>query len=123
MNFSFNDKSCEYFGLELISSNHLTIPSKKIEIVAIPGRTGSLVIDDGSRENLTIDITCLLQTNSNMQIQMKHIGDWLLNPIGYCSLNFSDGSRFKAVCIGNIEVSKITNSSAEIKLKFSATQA
>ena len=54
MYFTFNGTSSERYGLKVKNSNHLSRPAKKIESISVPGRTGNLIIDDGSKENLVI---------------------------------------------------------------------
>ena len=52
MYFTFNGTSSERYGLKVKNSNHLSRPAKKIESISVPGRTGNLIIDDGSRLHL-----------------------------------------------------------------------
>ena len=51
MHFTFNGVNSQQYGLKVKQSNHLTRPAKKIESIEIPGRTGNLIIDDGSKKN------------------------------------------------------------------------
>lgn len=121
--FTFNNVSSINYGLELISSTHLTIPAKKIEEIEIPGRTGSLIIDDGSRKNSPISVKCFLYSqDKGLRVAVKEISEWLQSPIGYCSLSYSDGSVFRAVCNSSIEVNALSKNMAEVCFKFSATE-
>ena len=70
MHFTFNNISSETFGLKVKSTNHLSLPAKKIESIEIPGRTGNLIIDDGSRRNLSIEVVCYLDCRDNENIAL-----------------------------------------------------
>lgn len=124
MYFTFNGTSSERYGLKVKNSNHLSRPAKKIESIAIPGRTGNLIIDDGSKENLSIELVCLLdcRANSNISVVAKQIGAWLQDPIGYRTLTMYDGMSFKAVCTNQIDISEIIDNFGEVSIRFDATE-
>ena len=92
MYFTFNGTSSERYGLKVKNSNHLSRPAKKIESIAIPGRTGNLIIDDGSKENIQIELDCFVaaRSNANLHFLNKKIGDWLQDPIVYQMLSMYD---------------------------------
>ena len=107
----------------MVSSTHLTIAAKKIEEIEVPGRSGSLIIDDGSKKNSLISVKCFLYSqDKTLRIAVKEIGKWLQLPVGYCSLIYSDGSEFHAICNSSIEVKALSNNTAEISFKFSAME-
>ena len=122
MYFKFNNISSETYGLKIKTSNHLSRPAKKIESISVPGRTGNLIIDDGSKENLQIELACYVDSrpNKNLKKTMKDIGSWLQDPIGYQLLEFSDGATFKAVCMHQIDVNEIIRYFAEVTIRFDA---
>lgn len=118
--FSFNNSSRNY--LRVKKSNHTDIAKKKIEFIEVPGRTGDLIIDDGSRENLTLNIDCYVDARDGTSF--KKIADdldrWLNAPRGYKDLIFSDGTRLKAVFVGQISFESLLRNFKEIRLVFSA---
>lgn len=122
MYFKFNGISSETYGLKIKTSNHLSHPAKKIESISVPGRTGNLIIDDGSKENLQIELACYVDSrpNKNLKKTMKDIGSWLQDPIGYQLLEFSDGETFKAVCTNQIDVNEIIRYFGEVTIRFDA---
>lgn len=122
MYFKFNGISSETYGLKIKTSNHLSRPAKKIESISVPGRTGNLIIDDGSKENLQIELACYVDSraNKNLKKTMKDIGSWLQDPIGYQLLEFSDGETFKAVCTNQIDVNEIIRYFGEVTIRFDA---
>ena len=124
MYFTFNGKSSERYGLKVKNSNHLSRPAKKIESIAIPGRTGNLIIDDGSKENLQIELECFVDARSNANLPQlaKQIGAWLQDPIGYQTLTMYDGMSFKAICTNQIDISEIIDNFGEVSIRFDATE-
>lgn len=124
MYFSFNDISSETYGLKVKQSNHLSRPAKKIESISIPGRTGNLIIDDGSKENLSIELICTLdcRTHSNIALVAKQIGAWLQDPVGYQTLIMYDGMSFKAICTNQIDISEVIDDFGEVSIRFDATE-
>ncbi len=122
MYFKFNNISSETYGLKIKTSNHLSRPAKKVESISVPGRTGNLIIDDGSKENLQIELACYVDSrpNKNLKKTMKDIGSWLQDPIGYQLLEFSDGETFKAVCTNQIDVNEIIRYFGEVTIRFDA---
>lgn len=124
MLFTFNNVSCETHGLKVKTSNHLSSPAKKIESIEIPGRTGNLIVDDGSKKNLTINVVCYLdcRTDDNIAVVSKRIASWLQDTIGYQRLVFSDGLKFDAVCVNQIDIEEVINNFAEVSISFDAKE-
>lgn len=124
MYFTFNEVSSETYGLKVKQSNHLSRPAKKVESISIPGRTGNLIIDDGSKENLSIELICTLDCRqySNIAFVARQISDWLQNPIGYQTLVMGDGMTFKAVCTNQIDISEVIDNFGEVSIRFDATE-
>ena len=122
MHFTFNNISSETFGLKVKSTNHLSLPAKKIESIEIPGRTGNLIIDDGSRRNLSIEVVCFLdcRADKNIAFKTRQISNWLQGPIGYRKLVFSDGVTFNAICNNQIDIAELINYYGEIMIHFDA---
>ena len=124
MYFIFNGISSKKFGLKLKSSNHLSLPAKKYESISVPGRTGNLIIDDGSKENLQIELECYIdaRVNANLPYLSRQIGTWLQDPIGYQTLSFSDGITFKAICTNQIDIDEVIKHFGEFSIRFDATE-
>lgn len=119
--FTFNGKSSREFNLKVKKSNHLSKPKKRIELQEIPGRTGNLVIYDGSRENLNLNIEVYLDArSSNTKTFADKLDDWLNGHEGYKPLIFDDGTELDAVFIGQIDFDNIVKNFESILLSFSA---
>ena len=124
MHFTFNGVNSQQYGLKVKQSSHLSRPAKKIESIEIPGRTGNLIIDDGSKKNQSIELLCTLDCRSsgNIAIVSKQIGAWLQDPIGYQTLMMYDGTTFKAICTNQVDISEVIDNFAEVSIRFDATE-
>ena len=124
MYFTFNGVNSQQYGLKVKQSNHLSRPAKRIESIEIPGRTGNLIIDDGSKMNLTIELLCTLDCRSgnNIPTISKQIGAWLQDPIGYQTLTMYDRTTFKAICTNQVDISEVIENFAEVSIRFDATE-
>jgi phage-related protein len=124
MDFTFNGVNSKTHGLKVRDSTHLSSPQKNVESIEIPGRTGNLVIDDGTFQNKKIKIVCYLDCthSGNLAVKLKDIYRWLQSPIGYQDLTFSDGCRFKAYCSGSIDVSEVFKDFVQISIQFDSVE-
>lgn len=121
MYFVFDGINSKKYNLEIESSNHLSKPKKKLEFVSIPGRTGDLVIDDNSYENLPINLECFVEADNEYELKslVDEIEKWLYKSSEYRSLIFEDGTEFLAIPINGIETDKLTSDFADLKISFS----
>lgn len=120
IDFTFDGRKIPY--LKLKKSNHLNGVKKSREFIKVPGRTGDLVIEDGSFENREITLECYIDVPENKSITdvSEELDGWLNSPIGYRELAFSDGCSFKAVNVAEIEFESCVDKVQEITLQFSA---
>lgn len=121
MYFEFDGINSKKYKLEIESSNHLSKPKKKIELISIPGRTGDLVIDDNSYENLQINLECFIDADNKYELKtlVDEINKWLYKNSEYRSLIFEDGTKFLAIPIDGIETDKLISDFADLKISFS----
>ena len=109
MEFTFNNKSSRDFNIKIKKSNHLSIPRKKIEFVEVQGRTDNLIIDEGSREMLDIEIEAYIDCRSEDTYSYAlRLDEWLNGISGYQDLIFDDGVELKAIFVGQIDFNSIT---------------
>ena len=121
MEFTFNNKSSRDFNIKIKKSNHLSIPRKKIEFVEVQGRTDNLIIDEGSREMLDVEIEAYIDCrNEDTYSYALRLDSWLNSSSGYQDLIFDDGVELKAVFVGQIDFNSITKNFEEILLQFKA---
>ena len=121
MEFTFNNANSRDFNIKIKKSNHLSIPRKKIEFVEVQGRTDSLIIDEGSREMLDIEIEAFIDCRgSNTKTYALRLDEWLNSSNGYQDLIFDDNTTLKAIFVGQIDFNEIVKNFSEILLQFKA---
>ena len=121
MEFTFNNKSSKDFNIKIKKSNHLSIPRKKLEFVEVQGRTDNLIVDEGTREMLDIEIEAFIDCrNSDTYSYALMLDNWLNGSVGYQDLIFDDNTTLKAVFVGQIDFNEIVNNFSEILLQFKA---
>ena len=121
MEFTFNNKSSRDFNIKIKKSNHLSIPKRKLEFIEVQGRTDNLIIDEGSREMLDIEIEAFIDCRgSNTKTYALRLDEWLNGANGYSNLTFNDGIKLKAIFVGQIDFNEIVNNFNEILLQFKA---
>ena len=121
MEFTFNNKSSRDFNIKIKKSNHLSIPRKKLEFIEVQGRTDSLIIDEGSREMLDIEIEAFIDCRgSNTKTYALRLDEWLNSSNGYQDLIFDDNTTLKAIFVGQIDFNEIVKNFSEILLQFKA---
>ena len=121
MEFTFNGVSSRDFNIKIKQSNHLSIPRKKLEFIEVQGRTDNLIIDEGCREMLDIQLECFIDCRSeNTRQYAMGLDNWLNSSAGYKELKFDDGTILKAIFVGQIDFNEIVKNFNEIILQFKA---
>ena len=121
MEFTFNGVSSRDFNIKVKQSNHLSIPRKKLEFIEVQGRTDNLVVDEGCREMLDIQLECFIDCRSeNTKQYAIGLDNWLNSSAGYKELKFDDGTILKAIFVGQIDFNEIVKNFNEIILQFKA---
>ena len=121
MEFTFNNKSSRDFNIKIKKSNHLSIPRRKLEFIEVQGRTDNLIIDEGSREMLDIEIEAYIDCrNEDTYSYALRLDEWLNGISGYSNLIFDDGVELKAIFVGQIDFNSITKNFEEVLLQFKA---
>ena len=121
MEFTFNNGNSKDFNIKIKNSNHLSIPKKKLEFIEVQGRTDNLIIDEGCREMLDIEIEAYIDCREeNTYSYALRLDNWLNGSNGYQDLVFDDGTSLKAIFVGQIDFNEIVKNFNEILLQFKA---
>lgn len=121
MEFAFNGISSRDYNIKIRKSNHLSIPRKRLEFIEVQGRTDNLIIDEGAREMLDIEIECLIDCRSlDTSSYAKGLDAWLNGSSRYKDLKFDDGTTLKAIFVGQLDFTEIVKDLNEIILQFRA---
>lgn len=81
--FIYNDINSKRMGVILKSLPPITRANRRIESITIPGRNGTLTVDEGTYDPISISLECYLKPN----IDPRSITKWL-EPSG--TITFSD---------------------------------
>ena len=121
MEFTFNNANSRDFNIKIKKSNHLSIPRKKLEFIEVQGRTDNLIIDEGSREMLDIEIEAYIDCRDlDSKTYALRLDEWLNNTNGYTDLVFDDNTALKAIFVGQIDFNCIVKNFSEVLLQFKA---
>lgn len=121
MEFIFNNKNSRDFNIKIKKSNHLSIPRRKLEFVEVQGRTDNLIINEGSREMLDIEIEAYIDCRDlDSKTYALRLDEWLNNTNGYTDLVFDDNTALKAIFVGQIDFNCIVKNFSEVLLQFKA---
>ena len=121
MEFTFNNKSSRDFNIKIKKTNHLSIPRKKLEFVEVQGRTDNLIIDEGCREMLDLEIEAFIDCRDlDTKTYALRLDNWLNGHSNYADIVFDDGTVLKAIFVGQIDFDEIVKNFNEILLQFKA---
>ena len=121
MEFTFNNANSRDFNIKIKKSNHLSIPRKKLEFIEVQGRTDKLIINEGSREMLDIEIEAYIDCRDlDSKTYALMLDEWLNNTNGYTDLVFDDNTALKAIFVGQIDFNCIVKNFSEVLLQFKA---
>ena len=121
MEFTFNNANSRDFNIKIKNSNHLSIPRKKLEFIEVQGRTDNLIIDEGAREMLDLEIEAYIDCRDlDTKTYALRLDEWLNNTNGYTDLVFDDNTALKAIFVGQIDFNEIVKNFNEILLQFKA---
>ena len=121
MYFTFNNASSRDFNIKIKKSNHLSIPKRKREFIEVQGRTDNLIIDEGCREMLDLQIEAYIDCRiSDTRTYSLMLDNWLNDCSNYTDLVFDDGTVLKAIFVGQIDFDEVVKNFDEILLQFKA---
>lgn len=121
--FQFGGRCSSEFGIKIKKWNYLNSPEKNIEEIEVPGRNGSLFIDNKTYKNRIIDIECFIDLRGKNKSEMAcKLSEWLLHDKNYKELRFSDNQDYvyEAICINKLDFEEIIDDYFEFILSFSA---
>ena len=121
MYFTFNNANSRDFNIKIKKSNHLSIPRKKLEFIEVQGRTDNLIVDEGCREMLDIEIEAYIDCRDlDTKTYALRLDNWLNGTSGYTDLIFDDETTLKAIFVGQIDFNDIVKNFNEVLLQFKA---
>lgn len=120
-NLKYNSVNSLDVGVAISGEGSYDAPSRDQTSYTIPGRNGTLIVDNGRYNNITISYPAFVMTD--FPTSAADIRKWLLTPTGYCRLEddyHTDEFRL-AIFSGTIGFDTTAyNKHAEFTIKFNA---
>ena len=85
---TFDNKALSEFGVFLSGDGAFNSPARIGEMVHVPGRNGSLWLDENSFENIEVTYPAFIGTNDEaiFRTKLMEVRSWLASREGYCRL-------------------------------------
>lgn len=117
--FTFNGVSSLTHGLRVTKDYIITSTGNDVEVIAVPGRDGELIIPNKRLKSKPIELPCTIKSNKPLSEVAVDISNWLLVD-GYKDLTLSWDPEFvyKACYIETFEIAAIMKQFGTIKLNF-----
>lgn len=117
--FVFGGKFSKDYGLYVSGSGTFNAPERDVELVEVPGKNGSLVLDNGRFKNITVTYPAFIRR------KFKELSgaarEWLLNTSGYVRLEDSYNPEYYRLARfgGPLDFdTRVLNRSGECNLSF-----
>ena len=115
--FEFNGTNLKSLGVIALNSNYLDRFKRNIEKISVPGRTGNLIINNNSYDNLELEIECFLEDRTDIDAKLTTIENYLLSAKDYSTLKFKN-KIFSAFFIEIKEIKNIVKNAITFKIVF-----
>ena len=118
----FNGINSKDLGIRIERHNNFSSPQRVVERIKVPGRTGEILIDDNSYENIIFEYEFILDCkDSDLASKSQEISNWLHNDYTYKTLTFSNSSKvYNAVVINKIDISRMFKQFGKALVTFEA---
>lgn len=118
----YNGKNTKDLGIRIEKHNNFSSPQRVVKRVKVPGRTGEIIIDDNSYENIIFEYEFILDCkSSDLATKANEISNWLHSDYSYKTLTFSNSNKvYNAVVINKIDVSRMFKHFGKALVTFEA---
>ena len=117
--FVFGGKCSKDYGLYISGSGAFNAPERDVELVEVPGKNGSLVLDNGRFKNITVTYPAFIRHKfKNLSGAAR---EWLLHASGYVRLEDSYNPEYYRLARfgGPLDFdTKVLNRAGECNLSF-----
>ena len=119
---TFNGISSKDLGIRIERHNNFSSPQRVVERIKVPGRTGEIIIDDNSYENIIFEYEFILDCkSSDLVTKANEISNWLHSDYSYKTLTFSNSNKvYNAVVINKIDISRMFKTFGKALVTFEA---
>lgn len=120
--FIYRGTDSRKMGLRITNDVSFPVPERDIASVDIPGRDGSLAVDQGRWKDIEWSFPCHFrpQEGRTLDGQAKAVAAWLRPDLGYSRLMFSGepGYYFRALCYAPLSVKEILRTFGAAQITF-----
>lgn len=123
--FTYGSISSASFNFIIIENDNLKSFENDFEFIAIPGRSGDLILDNNRKKNKEININAKvdLEGLGDAKAVAKNIRDWLAGEVKYKTLFFSDDlTVYEAIVVGVVDIVEEVKGMLDISFKFSCRE-
>lgn len=118
--FSFGGVTSSSYNY-IFESDHLKSFEKDFELEDVPGRSGSLLIDNKREKNKPVNIEGFIDCEgSEPWVISESVKDWLTGKVEYQDLVFSDDpTEYEAIVVGGVDITEPIDGLLKVKFSFS----
>ena len=107
--FTFDNESSKNYGVYITGEPVYNVPERDVEVIAIPGRNGAFVKDNGRFENITVSYPAGMfgDEQTDFAEGIRELRNFLASRKGYCRLSddYNAGEYREAVYKSGLDVS------------------
>ncbi|MFL8798957.1 MULTISPECIES: distal tail protein Dit [unclassified Clostridioides] len=121
VSFQYGEINSRDFGIVITDINELASPERRFERIEIPGRNGSLILDEGCYSNFNLEIECYIDVDGkDINILSSEIKMWLQTDFSYKNLIISSDPNYyrEAVCINKLDLEEVIKDLGYFKITF-----
>lgn len=100
--FIYNDIDSRNMGVVLKTLPPITRPNRRTEQITIPGRNGTLTVDEGTYDSMSVSLECYLKPG----FDPRKVTNWL-NPSGKITFSDEPDKYYNARIINSIPLSRV----------------
>lgn len=120
---TYGEVSANDYGIRINSGGIYNAPKRNIELVEVPGRNGSLTIDRGSYDNITVEYPCFCHADTQEEFARKlnSFRNAMVAQVGYQRLvdTYNPDEYRLALYVEGLEVNQADiNTIGDFTLKF-----
>lgn len=121
--FTYNGKNSMDFGVYIKKSGSYDSGARNITEINVPGRNGTIIIDNGNYENTKLTYECRILPNNKyngFQQQTDAIKAWLYTDVGnYHTLTDTYGAVKSAAFTSALNFSEAVKGALDVSITFS----
>lgn len=118
LSFNFRGKdSYKDFGILIQKKPSIPMPERRVQYETIPGRNGTLAVDDGTYDGITITVECGF-VNSNVKQRANEIKAWLMGFLDKLIFSDEDDKYYEAQVVNKFDIAQSIITFGEFPVVF-----